>query len=208
MSKINFATLMKKYDDTIKEEINIKELWEIDKSINIKKTYKPLWSKLSSKFGKDTWRIIQLGKDWMMKDIDNERIMIYDGTGNERILEKDDFEVSYEWLEWENMAVDGNIIAKLDLEIDEKLQKEWVAREMSRFINQMRKEADYNVDDKILLKVFSDDKYLNSVLDDFWEFLCQEALLSGIKKENKKSEWDIVANFVYDENIAIFCLKR
>lgn len=208
MSKINFVTLMKKYEDTIKEEINIKELWEIDKSINIKKTYKPLWSKLSSKFGKDTWRIIQLGKDWMMKDIDNERIMIYDDTGHERILEKDEFEVSYEWLEWDNMAVDGNIIAKLDLEIDEKLQKEWVAREMSRFINQMRKEADYNVDDKILLKVFSDDKYLNSVLDDFWEFLCQEALLNAINKESKKPEWDIVANFVYDENIAIFCLKR
>lgn len=208
MTKIIFSTLMKKYEDTIKEEINIKELWEIDQSINIKKTYKPLWSKLSSKFGKDTWRIIQLGKDGMMKEIDEEKIMIYDGAGNERTLEKDEFEVSYEWLEWDNMAVDGNIIAKLDLEIDETLQKEWVAREMSRFINQMRKEADYNVDDKVLLKVFSDDKYLNGVLDEFWSFLCNEALISGIQKEDKKPEWDVVADFTYEESIAIFSLKR
>lgn len=208
MTKISFSTLMKKYGDTIKEEINIKELLEIDQSINIKKTYKPLWSKLSSKFGKDTWRIIQLGKDGMMKEIDEGRIMIYDGVGNERTLEKDEFEVSYEWLEWENMAVDGNIIARLDMEIDEKLQKEWVAREMSRFINQMRKEADYNVDDKVVLKVFSDDKYLNGVLDEFWLFLCKEALISDIQKENKKPEWDVVADFAYEESIAIFSLKR
>jgi len=42
MSKISFSTLIDKYGDTIREEINVKELSEIDKSINIKKTYKPL----------------------------------------------------------------------------------------------------------------------------------------------------------------------
>lgn len=208
MSKISFSTLIDKYGDTIREEINVKEITEIDKSINIKKTYKPLWNKLSNKFGKDTGKIIQFGKSGNIKEIWDGKIAIFDDQWNEWILEKDEYEVSYEWLEWDNIAIDWNLIAKMDLEIDEELQKEWVAREISRFLNQMRKDADFNVGDKVVLKVFTENEYLVQVLDIFKEFLCKEALLSNIEKINKKPEWDIVAEFVYEESNAMFSLTK
>jgi isoleucyl-tRNA synthetase len=59
--------------------------------------------------------------------------------------------VAYEGLEGDNVAVDGDIIAKLDLNITPELKKEGVAREISRFLNQMRKDADYPVDAKLQL---------------------------------------------------------
>lgn len=208
MSKINFVAIIDKYGDTIKEEINVKELSEIDKSLNIKKTYKPLGNKLSNKFGKDTGKIIQFGKSGNIKEIWDGKISIFDNEGNERTLEKDEYEISYEWLEWDNIAIDWNLIARMDLDIDEELQKEGVAREISRFLNQMRKEADFNVDDKVKLCFATEDKYLIEVLDVFKDFLCQEALLSGVEKSNKQPEWNIVAEFSYEESTVMIALIK
>lgn len=199
---------MDKYWDTIREEINIKELSEIDKSLNIKKTYKPLWNKLSNKFGKDTWKIIQFGKSGNIKEIGEGKISIFDNEWSERTLEKDEYEISYEGIEWDNIAIDGNLIARMDLEIDEELQREWVAREISRFLNQMRKDANFNVDDKVKLTFATQDKYLIEVLDIFKDFLCQEALLGGVEKSNKQPEWDIVAEFSYEESTAMLALTK
>ncbi len=208
MSKISFSTIIEKYWDTIKEEINVKELVEIDKSINIKKTYKPLWNKLSNKFGKDTGKIIQFGKSGNIKEIWEDKICIFDNEWNEWTLEKEDYEIAYEWLEGENMAIDWHIIASMDLNIDEELQREWVAREISRFLNQMRKDADYNVGDKVKLMFFTDNAYLAEVLAIFKDFLCKEALLSEIEQINQQPEWNIVSNFSYEESSAMFSLTK
>ena len=208
MDKITISTIIDRYWETIKEEINVKEISEISKSINIRKTYKPLWNKLSSKFGKDTGKIIQLWKSWNMKEKWIDKIAIFDNEWNEWILDKEDYEISYEWFEWTNIAIDWCIIASMDLEIDAKLQIEWVAREISRFLNQMRKDADYSVGDKVTLSFFTDNAYLVEVLDTFKSFLCKEALLSGIERMNTQPGWDIVANFYYDESSIVFSLNK
>jgi len=52
----------------------------------------------------------------------------------------------------------------------------------------MRKDADFNVGDKVVLKFFTENEYLVQVLDIFKDFLCKEALLSDIEKINKKPE--------------------
>jgi len=54
--------LLKKYEDIIKEEVNVKKVEELDDSIKIQKIFKPIGSQLSAKFGKDTGKIIQYGK--------------------------------------------------------------------------------------------------------------------------------------------------
>jgi len=59
---MNQEELIKKYEDIIKEEINIKEITALDSSIKVKKIFKPIGSQLSAKFAKDTGKIIQFGK--------------------------------------------------------------------------------------------------------------------------------------------------
>jgi len=61
-----------------------------------------------------------------------------------------------------------------------------MAREVSRFLNQMRKDVDYNVDDKVKMYYHTDDEYMISVIKKFSEFLSTEALLESI--ENSKQE--------------------
>ncbi len=198
--------VLDKYWNIIKEEINVKNVQSFGDGIQITKIFKPVWSSLSAKFGKDTGNIIKYGKMWNITELGEWKVKVFDEAGNEWILEKDDYEIAYQGLDWDNIAIDGGVIAKLDLELTPELEMEWMARELSRFLNQMRKDVDYNVDDKVKLYYHTNDEYMISVIKKFWEFLSTEALLESI--EDSKQEWDIVSVFNIDERTVTFSLKK
>ncbi len=199
--------LLKKYGDIIKEEVNVKKIEELDGSMKITKIFKPIGSQLSAKFGKDTGKIIQYGKQGNIKDGGDGKVVIFDNEGNERTLESGEYEIAYEGLEGDNMAVDQNIIAKLDLQLTPELQREGVAREISRFLNQMRKDADYNVDDKVKAFYSTTDEHFKNILNEFEKFFKHEALISEfVPMENP--EGDVVALFTNNEATINFALKK
>lgn len=204
---ISAQSLLTKYGDIIKEEVNVKQIDEFDNSLKIQKTFKPIWSQLSAKFGKDTGKIIQFGKQWNIKDAGDGKMMIFDNEGHERILESTEYEIAYEGLEGDNMAVDQNIIAKLDLELTPELQREGIAREISRFLNQMRKDADYSVDTKVVMLYATTDENLANIVQEFKEFFKHEALISDIQS-TQKPEWNIVALFTSNESTIEFALRK
>lgn len=199
--------LLKKYGEIIKEEVNVKKIEEMNNSMKINKIFKPIGSQLSAKFGKDTGKIIQYGKQGNIKDAGDGKVIIFDNDGNERTLESSEYEIAYEGLEGNNMAVDQNIIAKLDLELTPELQREGVAREISRFLNQMRKDANYNVDDKVLMLFSTTNENLASIVKEFKDFFKHEALISDIQSTDTP-EWDIVALFTSNESTINFALKK
>lgn len=204
---LSAQALLKKYEDIIKEEVNVKHIEELDSSIKIQKTFKPIGSQLSAKFGKDTGKIIQLGKQGNIKDAGNGNMIIFDDAGNERTLESNEYEIAYEGLEGDNMAVDQNIIAKLDLQLTPELQREWIAREISRFLNQMRKDADYSVDTKVLMLFSTTDEHLANIVKEFTDFFKHEALISDIQSTDNP-EWNIVALFTSNESTINFALRK
>ncbi len=199
--------LLHKYGDIIKEEVNVKQIGALDHSLKIQKTFKPIGSQLSAKFGKDTGKIIQYGKQGNIKDGGDGKVIIFDTDGNERTLEPGAYEIAYEGLEGDNMAVDQNIIAKLELELTPELQREGVAREISRFLNQMRKDADYTVDTKVVMSYFTRDAYLAEIINEFADFFKHEALVSTIKTTDNP-EGDIVALFTNNGATIDFALKK
>ena len=134
-------------------------------------------------------------------------MIIFDDAGNEWTLEHSDYEIAYEGLEWDNIAIDQNIIAKLDLELTPELQREGVAREISRFLNQMRKDANFNVDDKVQLYFSTTDKNLLAIVNEFADFFKHEALISDIQTTDIP-EGDIVALFTSGDSTINFALKK
>lgn len=198
--------LLQKYGDIIKEEINVKEITSLGADSKITKIFKPLGNKLSSKYAKDTGKIIQFGKQGNIKEGTDGAIIIFDDQGNERKLEKEDYEIAYEGLEGDNIAVDGNIIAKLDLQMTPALLNEWIAREISRFLNQMRKDADYKVDTKVTLLYETQNPDLENILLEFTDFFKHEALIKAIEK-NADPQGDIRAEFLNGDSYITFALK-
>jgi len=171
--------LLEKYGDIIKEEINVKDvdIYQSDKPIV--KVFKPLWSQLSAKFWKDTWQIIANWKQWNVREIDGW-IEVFDNNWHTRKLEESDYEVVYEWLDGNDTTVEWNTIVKLDLEITDELKREWTAREMSRFLNQMRKDANFAVDARINVHFQSESDDMKNLILEFSEFLQDEALALSI----------------------------
>lgn len=208
MSQTKISPLLAKYADIIKEEVNVKEILPFAKDISITKIFKPLGSQLSEKFGKDTGKIIQFGKQGNIKELDDGRVTIFDDAKHEWTLEKDDYEIAYEWLDSDDIAIDGNIIARLDLEITPELQREGIAREISRFLNQMRKDAGFNIGDRVRLTFVTTDGGLTGIMKDFAEFFMQEALITDIQENKKKLDGAIVALFTNDEKEIEFALKK
>lgn len=199
--------LLNKYADIIKEEVNVKHIEELDDSLKIQKTFKPIGSQLSAKFGKDTGKIIQYGKQGNIRDAGDGKVIIFDTEGNEWTLASTEYEIAYEGLEGDNMAIDQNIIAKLDLELTPELQREGVAREISRFLNQMRKDADYTVDTKVQLLFSTSDENMANIVKEFTSFFKHEALISEVQSTDTP-EGDIVALFTSNESTINFALKK
>lgn len=207
---LNLDYILDKYWDIIKEEINVKEITWFWEGMKITKIFKPLGSSLSEKFGKDTWNIIKFWKIWNIEELWDWKVRVFDsklsGEINEWILEKWDYEIAYEGLNWDDIAIDGDVIARLDLELTPELIKEGMAREISRFINQMRKEADYQVDTKVAMCFDTQDEYMRDVINSFKEFLITEALLLSIQEA--KDDWDIRSIFNLDDKTVTFTLKQ
>jgi len=91
---------------------------------------------------------------------------------------------------------EGELVVSLDTEITEDLRLEWLARDIIRQVAEMRKEAWYDVTDRIYLEI-SDDK----VVERFWDLINQETLSEFGKIENADLEGEV-------EGVKIRILKR
>jgi len=184
---LNEKDLLQKYGDIIKEEINVKEVESYQSDKPITKIFKPLWSQLSAKFGKDTWQIIANWKQWNVREID-DWIEVFDNVWHTWKLDEWDYEVVYEWLDGTDTTVEWNTIVKLDLEITDELKREWTAREISRFLNQMRKDANFSVDARVNMHYSTDSEDMKNIVEEFSEFLKEEALIIDIAEWNSDGD--------------------
>ena len=186
---LNEQQLLEKYGEIIKEEI-----WSFSSDKPLVKVFKPLGSQLSAKFGKDTGQIIANGKQGNIRELENGQVEVFSPQGWSWVLSAEDYEVAYEGLDANNIAVEGNMIAELDLTLTPELEREGVAREISRFLNQMRKDADFAVEQKVKLSYTTESEYLRAILKEFDEMFKWEALLLTI--EEKEADWVISSGFV------------
>ena len=202
---INLEALLEKYGDILKEEVNVKELWIFVSEGPIVKIYKPLGNQLSAKFWKDTGQIIANGKKGNVREQENG-IEVFNEQGQSRMLAPEDYEVVYEGLEGDNVTVEGNTIVKMDLEITPELEKEGIAREISRFLNQMRKDANFPVEARVTLTYQTQDSELKTIMQEFSSFLQEEALIQSFEEGNPEGE--IVSTFENEKGTIEMGLKR
>jgi len=133
-------------------------------------------------------------------------IEVFDQNGNTRQLAPADYEIVYEGLDGDDIVIEGNMIVKLDLELTEELKREGVAREISRFLNQMRKDADFAVDARVEMRYETTDERLAGLIQEFTEFFKEEALLKDIKAEHPSG--DIVSDFEFDGKVVKIALSN
>lgn len=158
------------YNEIIKEELNVKEIIVVDGSTLAKKICKPNWRNIWPKFWKDVKFIISEAKAWNFTELPNWNVKVWDFE-----LDANDFDLVYEANE-ENSKIESGfwMVIAMDDKITEELKQEWFSRDIVRHIQEARKEADYMVDDRIFINIFSEE--LNETIKNFKEYIENETL--------------------------------
>lgn len=89
---------------------------------------------------------------------------------------------------------EGEFEVTLDTDITEELSREGLSREVVRYVQQARKNAGLEVDDRINLSLITDDNELSAAIAEHQEYICQETLsvklsdqeMSGGHSDTKK----------------------
>jgi isoleucyl-tRNA synthetase len=186
--------------DIILEEVNVKEIQFVDDDSGIvSKSAKPNFAILGRKLGNKMKAVAN-----KVKELDTEQITIYENTGSLKLdigndemirLEDDDLEIIRTGLEgWTVESEDGVTVA-VDTEITEDLLKEGMAREFVNRIQNMRKEADFEVTDRITIG-FDADEILKKAINDMKDYVKSETLADELEIElldvsDFVKKWDI-----------------
>lgn len=196
--------ILEKYHDIIAEEVNVKKVSLLDDNQQVNISYIPLGNKLWEQFGKDTGRIIWSAKQWNA-ELKDGKLIVRDGDDSWELSE-DQYEIRYSGFDGENQIVEEWAMIELDLTMTDDLIQEGMAREISRFLNQMRKDADYTVSDRIQVWYETKSELLTKIISDHEEYLQNEALVSEFVAGKIDGELD--AEFELDEEKVRFFVKK
>lgn len=179
----DFAINLQKVEDVIKSEVNIKEIEIIDRNSSvIKKSAKPNFKVLGSKVGKDmkavTDPIFAFTNDDITK-LENGQTIDIVANGNTYAIGLDDIEVKTADIPGWQIMSDNNYTVALDLELTDELRQEGIARELVNKIQNLRKDKDFEVTDKINIELAKND-YIALAVETFNKYICGEVLANKL----------------------------
>ena len=178
-----FIAQIDKVKSLILAEVNVKEIEYIgDTSGIITKKVKPNFKLLGKKLGskmKQATEIIQQLPDSEIQQL--EQIGTINVTIDNEVFPVllEEVEVISDDIQGWLVATNNGITVALDIHISEELKNEGFAREIVNKIQTERKESGFEVTDKIILNV-QNQLVLNSVLNTYKEYICNETLASDI----------------------------
>ena len=170
--------------DLIMSEVNVKGINYVggDAGILVKRI-KPDFKKLGPKFGKNMKAAAQA-----LTSLEQSQIAQFekDGkialtlNGEEAVVQLADVEVISEDIPGWLVANDGNITVALDITITDDLRKEGIARELVNRIQNVRKSKDFNITDRIVVKI-TPDEHVNDAVAQFKDYIAKQVLAVAIE---------------------------
>ncbi|TCD12475.1 isoleucine--tRNA ligase [Pedobacter frigidisoli] len=177
----DFEQKISKVADYILSETNVKHIEFITDTHGIvKKKLKPNFKSLGKKVGKDMSLIKQALENSNQDDIqrlENDGFIIVVGSNGEEftINLNDDVEVFAEDIPGWQVTNLGNLTVALDVTITEELKQEGISRELVNRIQNLRKELNFEVTDRIKVRLQNDNLVAHAVAKNK-AYICAEIL--------------------------------
>lgn len=176
------------YSDVILEEINVKELLFALDTKQWKMVVSPDARKIGPRFGKETQEIIIFCKSGNCVINSDGTVSVPDSKKPRYLLQADEVSIGYKGSTGADVASENGIVVSLSTEITEELKQEGIAREIIRCIQELRKQANYNLDDRIIVYI-SGPIAFEKAITQFSDMIKQETLAREIQ-ESGDFEWD------------------
>lgn len=175
----------------ILSEVNVKEIEYITDTTDVLvKKIKPNFKTLGPKYGKYMKQISTLIAAMEQSDIfefeKNGRYQLNIGT--EPIdLSLEDVEILSEDIPGWLVANEGRLTVALDINVTKELKEEGIARELINRIQNLRKESNFDVTDKITLAI-GRHKEINEAVENFSQYIASQVLAEHIELTDEKDD--------------------
>ena len=175
----------------IKEELNVKDIvFEHDLSKYMNFIIRPNFKKAGSIFGQFMKEYTEFLNNLNSTDKDKllsgETIKFKDFD-----IDKEFIDVKIDAKEGFNVAMENNNFIILNTTLNEDLIKEGIARELVSKVQNLRKERDFEIENRINI-FYNGDSYFESILQEFNEYIKDETLaINIIKKDNLTNKFEL-----------------
>ncbi len=163
--------------DLILNEVNVKELEYVgeDSDILVKKV-KPNFKKLGKQFGKQMRALSAAIGKFGQEEIRalEKGAFTFELEGSPVTLTAADVEISSADIPGWLVASEGNLTVALDITLNEALEQEGFARDLVNRVQNLRKQKNLDVQDKITLQVQKNGEWLQAALASHKDYICQE----------------------------------
>ena len=170
-------------DELILAEVNVKEINYITEtegviSKKLKPNFKLLGAKLGTKMKQASAVIAALSQN-QISELERNGSLSIQVEESAITLLINEVDIIAEDIPGWSVAVKGNLTVALDISLSEALLKEGNARELINRVQNIRKEANFELTDKILLQIV-DNQHLKESINEFSEYICREILATQI----------------------------
>ena len=170
--------------EVIKDELNVKDVTFLDDASKIATLRaKPNARRLGPRLGREMQDVIKAARQGQIKQDPSGAVVVYTEDGRSWELSSDEIEIGYEGREGLDVASAHGVLVGLDTQLDDALREEGVANDLNRIIQNMRKDAGFQVSDRIVL-------YLDGHLQERFRELIAEQALARLVDQDGAAAWE------------------
>ena len=169
----------------ILHETNVKKLEfiSLQNDFLVKKA-KPNFKLLGPKYGKMMKEISNIIQNWdsaMINEIEKNKKTTINTSQGDIEISLDEIEIITEDIPGWLVSHENNFTVALDITINDELRQEGIARDFVNRIQNLRKEKNFDVTDKIKVMFYSDDDFVNKSILENYSYVCNEILAEELK---------------------------
>ena len=170
----------------IMHEVNVKGIKYVgnDEGVLVKRI-KPDFKKLGPKYGKHMKAVSTALTTMPQAEIakfEKDGSITLDLNGQQAVVETADVEIISEDIPGWLVAHEGNITVALDITLTDDLLREGIARELVNRIQNARKDQDFNITDRIVVKI-EPNAHTDAVIAQFGDYIAKQVLADSITVE-------------------------
>jgi isoleucyl-tRNA synthetase len=178
-------TAIERLAEVVAAELNVKELDFVHSEAElISYSVKPNYRSLGPRFGKNMPQVAAaveaLDAGGVAQQLESGAEVGIAIDGNEHTLSADDINLVMEPLEGYQVEAEAGHAVALELELDDELRREGLAREVVRAVQEARKQAGLEVSDRISLELAGDDELLAAARE-HESYIAGETLATSVR---------------------------
>ena len=195
----------------ILNEVNVKNIKFVsnDEGILVKRV-KPDFKKLGPKFGKLMKQVAAAVAAMSQKDIiefEKTGSFAFNIDGNEAVVEVADVDIISEDIPGWLVASDNKVTVALDITVTDELKREGVAREIVNRVQNIRKDKNFEITDRIVVNMACA-KNIAEAVADFNDYIARQVLADSINLVDSLDEHDGVIALDLDDDKVFVTVEK